>query len=143
MRGFILDHSFPAADLRGQLAAWDGELHVPVSELKEAESAENPLSKLLDLRAYEVPGKVRDWLAGSEGRVAGPADLAGSEDAADGGGVLGAIMKFGGDIPVVDIAAGVAGTGLGTAIAVSHGQPVLPALTEQTVSNAASIGAGA
>jgi hypothetical protein len=94
------------------------------------------VSRLLDTRA----GDVRGFLSGQAGpgkHVGGSteSDLRAAADEEPG--ALGKVLDFGGDVPVVDVAATLAGIAVGTYTDVKGGQPPGPALAGETVADTA------
>jgi hypothetical protein len=119
------------------------ELEEVEEELGKTGKLESTLSKLLDTRVSNV----QDFLNGKagEGKHVGgntPDDLkaAAGEDEP---GEVEKLLKLGGDIPVVDIAAALLGTGVGTYYDVKGGQSPGSALLDEAGSNGAGIVAGA
>jgi uncharacterized protein YukE len=105
-----------------------------------AKASEGAISKALDVRAGDAITKVQQLLSGPAGTaepVAG-ADGGGAADA----GKLSKIVDFGKDIPVLDILAGMAGTGLSTYQDVRDGQSLATALPEEAASNTAGVTTG-
>jgi hypothetical protein len=133
----------PLEKTADELEKVDKELLEVQDELKNTGRLENRISKLLDTRLSNV----RDFLAGEAGpgkHVGGntPHDL---QAAAEGGepGALDRLLKFGSDIPVVDIGAALAGTLVGAYNDVQGGQSPGPALAEEAGANTAGTAAGA
>ena len=111
-------------------------------ELANAGRGENALSKLLDSRV----GNVREYLAGRAGgaeHVAGRTPEALTEAVGEDPGLLAKLVDAGDAIPVVDVAAGVAGTVLGTREDVKAGRPVGESLAKEATANVVGLTAGA
>jgi uncharacterized protein YukE len=112
------------------------ELHEAEVALAKAGKSESGLSKLLDTRV----GDVQSFLKGQagSGKHAGgntESDLRAAAD--EDPGALNKILKAGDSIPVVDVAAALAGVGVGTYADVRGGQPLGSALADETISNTA------
>jgi hypothetical protein len=115
-----------------------GELKAAQEELGETGNLEDTLSKLLDTRVSNVRGFLTGE-AGSGRHVAGntPKDLqTAAEDEPD---ALDKLLKFGDDIPVVDIGTTLLGTAVGTYYDVKGGQPLGSALRDEAISNTAGM----
>lgn len=117
------------------------ELQEVQEELGKTGKIESSLSKLLDTRV----GDVRNYLAGEagQGKHAGgntPKDLQAATK--DKPGALGKALELGSNVPVVDIAAALAGTAVGTYYDVKGGQPLGSALAEEAIANSAGTVAG-
>jgi uncharacterized protein YukE len=123
-------------ELQGESSKVAQELDEVQEELGKSGKIENALSKLLDSRVSDVRG----FLAGEAGpgkHVAGntPEDLQAAAE--DDPGALDKILKFGDDIPVVDIGTTLLGTAVGTYYDVKGGQSLGSALREEAISNTA------
>jgi hypothetical protein len=125
----ILDES---AKVRAEL----GEAR---TELASAADSETALSKLLDTRVGDLPSK----LSGLLGKSSGSLSTSEVSDAADDDGLLGKLVDFGEDLPVVDVLAGAVGAGLGAYGDVEAGQPWYEAVPEEIAANGAGVAAGA
>jgi hypothetical protein len=147
----LLDRTITAAtsagkavprDLNGELSKVEAELDQVKSDLAHTGRVENALSRLLDSRI----GNVRDYLAGQAGpgeHVAGRTPEALAEAAGEDPGVLAKLVGAGERIPVVDVAAGVAGTVLGTREDVKAGRPVGESVAKEAAANVVGLTAGA
>jgi hypothetical protein len=82
-------------------------------------------------------------LAAGRERINSSIDPRGADAAGGDAGLLSKLSEFGGDIPVVDVVAGVAGTGLGAYGDIKSGQPWYEAVPEDAASNAGGLAAGA
>jgi len=122
--------------VKDELFKVDKELQDAQAELSQTGKTENAVSRLPDTRA----GDVRGFLSGQAGlgkHVGGSteSDLRAAADEEPG--ALGKVLDFGGDVPVVDVAATLAGIAVGTCTDVKGGQPLGPALADETVANTA------
>lgn len=116
------------------------ELGSARTDLAAASQNETALSKLLDTRVGDLPSK----LSGLLGKSSGSLSTSEVSDAADGDdGLLGKLVDFGEDLPVVDVLAGLVGAGLGAYSDIEAGQPWYEAVPEEIVSNGAGVAAGA
>jgi uncharacterized protein YukE len=136
----FLAHKISYGDLVSDLNGGVDKLASADAAVTTAKASENALSKALDVRAGDAVTKVQQLLSGPKGTE--PAVEADGGDAADEAGKLAKIIDFGKDIPVLDILAGMAGTGLSTYQDVSRGQSLVTALPEEAASNAAGLTTG-
>jgi hypothetical protein len=99
------------------------ELRSARTDLASAEGSENALSKLLGKTPKDIPAvsRLTDGV---------------------GDGVLGKLVDFGEDVPVLDILAAAVGTGVSTYSDVRDGQPWYEALPEESLANVSGIAAG-
>jgi uncharacterized protein YukE len=119
----------------------DQELEEAQADLRQTGRTEGALSRLLDTRVSDVRGFLQGQ-AGPGKHVGGntESDLRAAAD--NDPGALGKVLDFGGGIPVVDVAAALAGIAVGTYSDVKAGQPLGSALADETISNTAGAVAG-
>jgi uncharacterized protein YukE len=115
------------------------ELGQARTDLASASENETALSKLLDTRVGDLPSK----LSGLLGKSSGSASVSDVTDAADDDGLLGKLVDFGEDLPVVDVLAAAVGAGLGAYSDVEAGQAWYEAVPEEIAANGAGVAAGA
>jgi uncharacterized protein YukE len=133
--------------VKDELFKVDKELEEAQTELKGTGKTENAVSRLLDTRVSDVRG----YLGGQAGpgkHVGGSTESDVRAAADDDPSALDELLKAGDSIPVVDVAAALAGIGVGTYADVRGGQSVGSALADETISNttgavAANAAAGA
>lgn len=139
-------------DLVDKLASADDNLASADVDLTVAKGQENVISKLLDVRVGDVTDGVNQLLSRLAAQPGGAkaTDPGGGGDGGDGAdgadgadGVLGKLVDFGEDIPVLDVLAGLVGTGLSTYNDVENGQSLAVALPEEAASNTAGLVTGA
>jgi hypothetical protein len=122
------------------------ELGSARTDLASASQSETALSKLLDTRVGDLPSKLSGLLGKQSGSLS-TAEASGSgdgaADAADDDGLLGKLVDFGEDLPVVDVLAGAVGAGLGAYADIKDGQPWYEAVPEEIAANGAGVAAGA
>lgn len=142
LRDAKLTGQAPADGAEDELLKVRGKFDAEANELDNTGRLENPLSKLLDARLSDVS----NWFKGQsgpgvhvKGRPTG-ADALDAED--DEGGLLSKLIDIGGDLPVVDVAADLASTALGSYYDVKSGMPVGTAIRDNAISSTAAIAAG-
>jgi hypothetical protein len=108
------------------------ELWSADTRLASASQYTNRLSQLLDTRIANVRERINSSI-----------DPRGADAAGGDAGLLSKLSEFGGDIPVVDVVAGVAGTGIGAYSDIKSGQPWYEAVPEEAALNAGGLAAGA
>ena len=113
------------------------ELWSADTRLASASQYTNRLSQLLDTRVVDVRERISSSIDPRGAETTG-ADAAGGD-----AGLLSKLSEFGGDIPVVDVVAGVAGTGIGAYSDIKSGQPWYEAVPEEAALNAGGLAAGA
>jgi uncharacterized protein YukE len=109
--------------------------------LNSTGARENALSKLLDTRLEDVTNYIRGQSGAGlhvKGRSIADAADADRED----GGLLSKLLDAGEDLPVVDVAAGLASTALGAYYDTKSGQPAYTAIPDEAASSTAAIAAG-
>jgi uncharacterized protein YukE len=136
-----------------RLAKDDAKLSHDQAELKEDQELDTEVNKLLSTSIGDLTANVNALIARLAGAVHGAVSTGKSGDgdggaAADGaddgsGSLLSKIVDVGSDIPVIDVAAALAGTGLSTYSDVRAGQSVTTALPEELTANVAGVAAGA
>lgn len=142
MESFLKDHAMSETDLAGLLKTGITKLGSADEVVTDAKDGENALTKLADTRVSDVElraGKIITHFRGTPSTEADPAAVA---DAGDDAGMLSKFTDFAKDIPVLDVLAGAAGTGLATYDDAQHGIPVGVALPVEAAGNFGGVAVG-